>query len=474
MSLVSVAVVIAALWQDGFTPAFPGALERMERARTRITHADVAWSRIDYFDQMIGPDPRVYRSLLAHSHSAFINDGTPSGVAAWFDDGTPVPESRVGELIRDNERWEMERDRFNAKVWEATEPEPQTDVRTIGLAPVPLTIATVPAVVRDFPADTLGKRQYREQTVGDLVHVEMRIDDARTLIRWTIDPRRGWNPLHTEYEVEGRVITRCESEYAEFDAVWFPTQVTYYDGAGNVTTSFSVEDAKLNRADLPRRLEPEHIGVCDGTSVLMVRGPRAGASLFYFTGHGLLGDEESNRAVDEGLLAPDPRIIARSERIKAETRARQAAAAATQPSTVGGAATPASGPASRPATLPHETDDAWDRYVREFIARYRLDDAQSQRARAILLECKQERTRFLVARKQRVDHLAEILTAGEKDKKPAAQRELDEIRSRVERIFESELKPRLEKIPTRAQRDAASAAGPGSSASSAPASRRGP
>ncbi|MCG3125733.1 MAG: hypothetical protein CHACPFDD_00559 [Phycisphaerae bacterium] len=113
-------------------------------------------------------------------------------------------------------------------------------------------------------------------------------------------------------------------------------------------------------------------------------------------------------------------------------------------------------------------ESKWDQYVKDFIAKYQLDAGQTQKANDILKDCKDQATRRLARDKSKLESLdAEIakVTAA-KDEKEKGQKltELTQQRGKlveaVDEIFEKQLKPRLEKLPTRAQRRAAEAAGP--------------
>ena len=102
----------------------------------------------------------------------------------------------------------------------------------------------------------------------------------------------------------------------------------------------------------------------------------------------------------------------------------------------------------------------WERYVREFIERYQLDDAQKQRALAILKDCQEQARNYLARRQSTLDRLDEEAKklAGEKDKIEELKK-INEQRAKitetVTQIFEKRLKPRLERLPTTAQRQAA-------------------
>jgi hypothetical protein len=112
-----------------------------------------------------------------------------------------------------------------------------------------------------------------------------------------------------------------------------------------------------------------------------------------------------------------------------------------------------------------EFESAWEKYVREFIAKYKLNDEQTQKANAVLEDCQAQAKRYTIGRREqieKVDKLIEELKQSQDKNKSKELSELDAQRAKliepIERIFDEQLKPRLERLPTRAQRRAAEAA----------------
>jgi hypothetical protein len=110
-------------------------------------------------------------------------------------------------------------------------------------------------------------------------------------------------------------------------------------------------------------------------------------------------------------------------------------------------------------------ESAWEKYVREFITKYQLNDEQTQKANAVLEDCQAQAERYKIGRKEQIERLDKQIEElkESKDKNKAKQlAELTEKRKSmlepIDQIFERQLKPRLERLPTRAQRRAAEAA----------------
>jgi len=122
-----------------------------------------------------------------------------------------------------------------------------------------------------------------------------------------------------------------------------------------------------------------------------------------------------------------------------------------------GAPSADAGPRIREAQSAREVDDdPWATYVRDFIRRYRLDDAQQRRAWLVYRQAR-ERREFLAQRwTQRIVQCQRALDASPSDDSLRARlSELEKSKADTGRMLFEELKRRLERLPTRAQRRAA-------------------
>lgn len=110
-------------------------------------------------------------------------------------------------------------------------------------------------------------------------------------------------------------------------------------------------------------------------------------------------------------------------------------------------------------------ESEWQKYVREFIDRYQLNEAQSQKANAFLDEAERRAQQAVGAKQTELEQLdkreGELKGAAARGKDNPAAKELAELAKKREaivaplgKIFE-ELKDKLEKLPTRAQRKSA-------------------
>lgn len=94
----------------------------------------------------------------------------------------------------------------------------------------------------------------------------------------------------------------------------------------------------------------------------------------------------------------------------------------------------------------------WEQFVRDFVAEYELDADQQQKAVMLLLRCEVKGDSFLASKADALEKLeAERLDPA---KKAEADEKLAKLLAPIDDIFEKNLKPGLEKLPTRAQRAA--------------------
>lgn len=130
--------------------------------------------------------------------------------------------------------------------------------------------------------------------------------------------------------------------------------------------------------------------------------------------------------------------------------------------------------ASQAASAPARAiTDEWELHTEAFIRRYDLDVDQQQRARAFLRAKQEERDEYLGRKSEeleRVKRLGQDAKTAEQQKD--AKEQFDRVNAPIERLF-SQLKSKLDTIPTRAQRKKAAeqnSDGAAPAASSQPAS----
>ncbi|MEZ6083474.1 MAG: hypothetical protein R3E58_05890 [Phycisphaerae bacterium] len=106
-------------------------------------------------------------------------------------------------------------------------------------------------------------------------------------------------------------------------------------------------------------------------------------------------------------------------------------------------------------------EDDWDLYVRKFIEKYELTEAQSVSAHSILRECKTRATAYRLSKERDFEEAKKRLTEVQKSDQPAEIKNtkekvwkgvLEKLRKPVDDLF-VELKDRLAKIPNARRRN---------------------
>jgi hypothetical protein len=115
--------------------------------------------------------------------------------------------------------------------------------------------------------------------------------------------------------------------------------------------------------------------------------------------------------------------------------------------------------------------DFWELYVRKFIWDYKLDETQSNQALQILTDAKKQANEYLASHSMDYEALRTRLAgaAGDANVMAEVQKQIAELNKPIQVDMFNELKERLDRIPTEAQREAYFANLPGKKASDAPA-----
>ncbi|HUU97428.1 MAG TPA: hypothetical protein VM487_16960, partial [Phycisphaerae bacterium] len=317
-------------------------------------------------------------------------------------------------------------------------------------------------------------RQYEESREGDLWVVRVRSDNF-TKSYW-LDPARGWSPVRVRQDNEDGFWTESRSTLELMDGVWFPRTVHYFSSNhcdGEVPReAYEVDGAEFNRPDHPTTFTPADIGIDVG---MLVTDPdrRIGgvgpSSIGQWDGVRVISPEEYSKRRVAGEIREGPQYNALVERRLRKSLAPPASPLAGTgglPSTKDRAtesdASPARGTKGVIAEAEWKVESQWEAYTRRFIEKYGLNAEQATKACAILKDCQARANQYLRKREpdlKKLEKDAEALKQA--DRKDSAER-LQKLKQRrgevikpLDDIFEKQLKPRLEKLPTSAQRRAA-------------------
>ena len=434
-------VVPGALGSWALAQPLPQSIQRIVDDRRAI---ETAWIEFTYQDQrhQATRAPVSYTARLAGSDTIGVNHGSSAGIVM----GDPRRQGRPRSVLKTaSETWGYDHDGLFVAL-SGVGPgaaEGHFTPRTFGVA------FGVPYQEPDNfwqGIQGAGVRQWREARDGELQRVT--IDTEKGTITWWLDPARGGQPVRSALTDTTKTIWESVSTLAEFDGVWYPTRIeTYthdYQEGREPVIVIEVLHAEFNRPEHPRRFRPADIGVEPGMIVERLP-PVFGGEIEMWDGERPVPASEFGERMVAGELERGPTNAAALESLPDEPDpAYEQRVTAPRPEV---------------AVRPHDVS-AWEAYTRAFIVRHRLDAEQSRKAWRVLTDCQRDPRRYLDGQRERITRLESDLArlrssgAAERRISEAAAR-LKQLQEPIERIFRERLRPGLESLLTREQRDAA-------------------
>ncbi|MEP0848477.1 MAG: hypothetical protein HRF50_16850 [Phycisphaerae bacterium] len=431
----------------------PEPLFRMETARRTLLSIDVVWTIAEATGPRAGRTLR-YRNRCRGESEILERLQNDEGVVEYDRTGAP----RLGSEQRylRNPQYSAEfLGRFpECRVYPAGVGDEMQlasmrrmhDIRALGLCPDFNGTRRLDNALRGFP-DPDTRRTYTTEKRGDLHVVTARLASGEAIV-WEINPNKGWNAERIQFLNEGRLELDAQVTLEQFDGVWFPASVELFRGPPGREPVYTVrvEQARFDPNPPNRPLGLEDMALEVGTQILTAQK---------------VGDPE--RRVWDGRAALEVEAF----------REKRRAGRITLGPTVQAYAEDAAPPhpeerfywqkrLSQDAVTQRPSD--WERYVQGFVGRHGLTDEQTQKAVAILADCQQRAHAQIDANRAEFERIEQRFAASESINELRRSGELDELNARMERltapidrIFERELKPRLDGLLTRAQRAAASA-----------------
>ena len=429
---------------SGYAEDKPPALVAMENARAALHTGHVVWStrcNLPRKDDGIiyrwysYDVPRYYTSRFTSGEYMVEDNGDPRGVVWPMRDGKPHPDMGylpMRYLWYDGAQWNH-RDRVPAAELYPGYRD-AVDVRTFGLA---VALATC-----DWQTLLRGSKRgpYEVRIVDGLHEVSLHAEKVDRTVRYLVDPERGWNPVRVTKLSGGKVLWESRTTLKEYGGVWFPEQVelfesTHEEGKQPVYV-IDILSASFNQPDHPTRLTPESIGIEVGTQIQAYA-------------EGNVTRPSGRFGWDKKKLVPLKELFQRIRSGELETGPQTKAYI------------------DRSLALGRRSDhfqSEWERYVRRFIKKYRLNDEQSEKALKILRSCQERGEEYISRHKDEMDEIRATVRGLTDPTKPQEVKRSKEIPKLKERmialqapltdIFYRQLMPRLEKLPTRAQRKA--------------------
>jgi len=454
----------------------PEALLALEQARRSLFSGAVRWTRTEAW--LPGREFTSVSRYAANGDRIHEERGDQDG---WVMYSGTEPLSKYPQLYMVNAdgTWSFRESQCLAQLWRPDaepseeewnplpDPHEMPDIRWIGLHPssrLCFELGTEclwgsESLLSHAEADEAPRFEWEQTERDGKLEVTRRREGGATMT-WLIDPARGWNAERIcSRDGRNEIETLCALK--QYGEVWFPETVTTVVN-GVVRETYVVRAAAFNQPDDPVRFTGTDLGLEPGFSV-SPQNYRLGPPYYdhAWDGERMVDPEEWREARRTGKKKPGPTVQARlrgelspyltdEQRSEWREHDREMAFRAQQ---------------LRPSS-------EWERYVKEFIERYRLDDEQTQKAMSVLRECQKTGHHYLNRKKSEFYRLqTEIEKAREARDQPELKRLHEEVRTLrkpVNDIFEQQLKARLERLPTRRQRELAEAATSQPSTANAP------
>lgn len=428
-----------------FAQPRPPALVSLEENRREIRTAQIEWSieapkltQIEGMKQ--GAGKKFMTTRLAEAEVVQVQRGDSDGVIIRGPDGAPSPVDQrpLQYLSVDADLWQNQAGSISATLRPQGSGYRPPDLRSLGVSPF-FDANGLDMVLWFDGTGGPAAREYTESTDDGLHIVSAKTAYGKTT--WWLDPQKGWNPVRVAAYDDKGIVMESRTTYSKVDDVWFPKTAAlfsrdYKDGK-EAAELITVHSVAVNRPDQPTRLGPQDIGVEAGVSVTKYGADFKPVGSFMFDGQSLVPVEEYSRRVKSGELKISQRVLSEEARLL-ELPQNAAAKRVTGEGNI----------------------DPWYRYTSLVIERFAFDADQIQKARLICDDCQQRRNAYLQAKADQLD-AAQAAVAVARRAEPLNQSDVEkadqrllELLSPVTQIFEKELKPRLDKLPTRSQRAA--------------------
>ncbi|MCC6360510.1 MAG: hypothetical protein IT450_17365 [Phycisphaerales bacterium] len=446
------------------TEDVPDAIKMMERARAATLSGTVEWTITDS-EREPGRDVRFINRYAANGDRVTEHRGDQHGWVGW-----DARENRPGDkfprlylqngngIFRTTETgpsvqwWLPKAELPEGKCVPAPDACEWMDIRSVGtLSEFSATLEHgtesfwIPAVLCRVGRDAPQVEWIETLEAGKHVVTCRRSDGVE--ITWTIDPHRGWNAERVVAADKGSGVTfEVRSGLRKHGETWFPERIELLLN-GKPGKVINVVGASLNQPDDEPRFDFAWLRKEAGTNVSFYNAPNKDGVQIW-DGEAIVSFKEWREALLSGKKQSGPtfQAIKRGE--------------------------PPSGPYITETEIrawerwhPRGVSNrlsAWEKYVTEFLERYKCDDDQTQKAAQILAQC-QEQGRTYLSKKERDFHNLQTKTQaararGNRDEQKVLDERYAELRKPIDDIFEEQLKPRLDKLLTRAQREQASRA----------------
>lgn len=446
---------IIALTVTSFAQQLPDTLQHAIASRTAIKTVDIEWSVVREAGALAGIE-RYYRTRVAKNCDRLeIQLGdfegrlpvARGGRLDFVDAGhrrVLIHEDGSATDFSIGDPYFTELDKSHAD--ETFSSEYRADIRALGMglryrSEDGLNEAIWSGVDKNYTGEPI---RYREERKGDLIAVTADFKTKQRLV-WSVNPDRDWSIERIVFiDSDNAAALETIVNLKQFGKVWFPESVEYWSH-GEQGTVIRVNNATFNNPDQPERFGPNDLGVEPGMRVAAIGrfvsldpvwdGQRA-VPRHEWEELVRKGEKESGPTVRRSLETANDGVDVPVEMLR------------------------------KAYTLKGVVDmplSAWRKYTERVIWAYELDDEQRQRAMLVLSDCETQARKTYTGRVEQFAALEERLKEAKRhitgDGADAIWEKLDsDVRAEIgflTQIFNNELVPRLHRIPTRAQREAA-------------------
>ncbi|HUU97348.1 MAG TPA: hypothetical protein VM487_16550 [Phycisphaerae bacterium] len=449
--LLIVLAVAPGFQKDGMRK--PVALRALEEGRKSTISGRIEWSvlpggkeddRLSYVSRFAKNGDTIFENR-GDTHGWTVFDARERGISKY-----PILHMSNGEGY-----WYHLETALSARLWKRDgQPNPWAeeikDIRAVGVSPFTSSIRSdvgLNGIWRGIQRTELLSWEENQQ---DGIYVVRAHLGTGAQIIWRIDPQRGWNTERIAYVArDGQVLREVVCSLKRYGETWLPETTTYMKG-GEVTEVILIDSARLNQPDDPGTFSGADLGLEPGTNLALqnerveVGKPPVWNGQSISTWDQWLEDTEAGKRqwgrTFQRINRGEPfksRYDIDQDRLDREVATKELGIESTLA----------------------QYQRLWLEYVRGFIKRYQLNEEQSQKAMRILTSCQERADQILARRRPQLTAL--VVQLEEARRRPDNEQvrrlaeQLNQLRKPIDRIFEARLKPGLEKLPTRAQRQAA-------------------
>ncbi|MBI5864210.1 MAG: hypothetical protein HZB38_06860 [Planctomycetes bacterium] len=385
-----------------------------------------------------------------------VHRGDRSGAVVLKTDGSVATRTPRNTYEADGDLITRVADPLETAIYRKHNSSVKTDFRSLGFSASAATFE-IERMVWGEPARLSIPKTFETSRDGDLEKV-VAIGESDRTTYW-IDSARGDSVVRVRKELPNGQWWESKSELRQFDGIWFPESIVcrsskFHDGA-EPERVIRVLAAEFDAPDHPIELTPADIGMECGMNVLVSEAGKP-TQTGRWDGQDVVSDQQYFDRLATGEIRESPRLR------EAVLRLAQGDSSENPAAPAGAAPTAGVGSGDIMAVAKDVLTKAvgmtlWEDDVSEFIRKYQLDAEQADKATAFLHDAQERAAEYL--RRNKAEFAAlEQLQAQAGDTQSGRAKYNDKLLTLVRpitEIKERKLMPRLNKLPTRAQRAAA-------------------